>query len=127
MGIVQEKMGKIKEKVKLPSRSRIISVLCAAGLIICLFLIWLLGSNQGWIARNSFFKTFDINTQRIVTVYGANGELIRYFEGTYNVENFNNQYWVIMNQHTGERINIYGDSTIIIDESPDINHRVEGD
>lgn len=125
MGIVQEKMGKIKEKVKLPSRSRTISVLCAAGLIICLFLIWLLGSNQGWIARNSFFKTFDINTQRIVTVYGANGELIRYFEGTYNVENFNNQYWVIMNQHTGERINIYGDSTIIIDESPDFNHKIE--
>lgn len=125
MGIVQEKMGKIKEKVKLPSRSRTISILCAAGLIICLFLIWLLGSNQGWIARNSFFKTFDINTQRIVTVYGANGELIRYFEGTYNVENFNNQYWVIMNQHTGERINIYGDSTIIIDESPDFNHKIE--
>ena len=125
MGIVQEKIGKIKEKVKLPSRSRIISVLCAAGLIICLFLIWLLGSNQGWIARNSFFKTFDINTQRIVTVYGANGELIRYFEGTYNVENFNNQYWIIMNQHTGERINIYGDSTIIIDESPDFNHKIE--
>lgn len=125
MGIIQEKMGKIKEKVKLPSRSRIISVLCAAGLIICLFLIWLFGSNTGWIARNSFFKTFDISTQRIVTVYGANGELIRYFEGSYNVENFNNQYWVIMNQHTGERINIYGDSTIIIDESPDFNHKIE--
>ena len=125
MGIVQEKMGKIKEKVKLPSRSRTISVICAAGLIICLFLIWLLGTNTGWIARNSFFKTFDIDTQRIVTVYGANGELIRYFEGSYNVENFNNQYWVIMNQRTGERINIYGDSTIIIDESPDFNHKIE--
>lgn len=125
MGIVQEKLGKIKEKVKLPSRSRTISVLCAAGLIICLFLIWLLGTNTGWIARNSFFKTFDIDTQRIVTVYGANGELIRYFEGSYNVENFNNQYWVIMNQRTGERINIYGDSTIIIDESPDFNHKIE--
>lgn len=125
MGIVQEKLGKIKEKVKLPSRSRTISVFCAAGLIICLFLIWLLGTNTGWIARNSFFKTFDIDTQRIVTVYGANGELIRYFEGSYNVENFNNQYWVIMNQRTGERINIYGDSTIIIDESPDFNHKIE--
>ena len=125
MGIVQEKLGKIKEKVKLPSRSRAISVLCAAGLIICLFLTWLLGTNQGWIARNSFFKTFDTVAQRIVTVYGANGELIRYFEGSYNVENFNNQYWVIMNQRTGERINIYGDSTIIIDESPDFNHKVE--
>lgn len=125
MGIVQEKMGKIKEKVKPPSRSRTISILCAAGLIVCLFLIWLLGTNTGWIARNSFFKTFDTVTQRIVTVYGANGELIRYFEGSYNVENFNNQYWVIMNQRTGERINIYGDSTIIIDESPDFNHKVE--
>ena len=125
MGIVQEKLGKIKEKVKLPSRSRIISVFCAAGLIICLFLVWLFGTNTGWIARNSFFKTFDIDTQRIVTVYGANGEFIRYFEGSYNVENFNNQYWVIMNQRTGERINIYGDSTIIIDESPNFNHKIE--
>lgn len=95
--------------------------------ILILGIIWLTQTNQGWIARNSFLKTFDTTTERIVTVYGANGEPIRYFEGTYNVENFNGQYWIIMNQQTGERVNIYGNSTIIIDESPSFNHNIEGD
>lgn len=67
-------------------------------------------------------KTFEINRERIVTVYSADGEPVRKFIGTYNVEIFNDQYLVIMNQNTGERINVYGDSSIIIDESPDFNH-----
>lgn len=51
-----------------------------------------------------------------VDKYGK-GEPIRRFKGTYNVEFFNNKYIVIMNQHTGERVNVYGNSTIVIDES----------
>ena len=84
--------------------------------------IWLTQTNQGWIARNSFLKTFDTQRERIVTVYGANGEPIREFEGTYNVEIFNDEYLVIMNQNTGERVNVYGGSTIVIDESPQFDH-----
>lgn len=86
--------------------------------------IWLTQTNQGWIARNSFFKTFDTQRERIVTVYGANGESIREFKGTYNVEIFNDKYLVIMNQNTGERVNVYGGSTIVIDESPQFDHTV---
>ena len=94
-----------------------------AGIIVLILgIIWLTQTNQGWIARNSFMKTFEINRERVVTIYSANGELVREFIGTYNVEIFNDQYLVIMNQNTGERINVYGDSSIIIDESPDFNH-----
>ena len=84
--------------------------------------IWLTQTNQGLIARNRFLKTFDSQRERIVTVYGANGEPIREFKGTYNVEIFNDKYIVIMNQNTGEHINVYGGSTIIIDESPQFDH-----
>ena len=99
-----------------------------AGIIILIAgVIWLTQTNQGWIARNSFFKTFDTNRERIVTVYGANGEPVRRFEGTYNVEFFDDKYLVIMNQHTDERVNVYGNSTIVIDESPQFDHSVEGD
>ena len=96
--------------------------LYAGILILILVTIWLTQTNQGWIARNSFLKTFDTKRERIVTVYGANGEPIREFKGTYNVEIFNDKYLVIMNQNTGERVNVYGGSTIVIDESPQFNH-----
>ena len=94
-----------------------------AGILILISMtIWLTQTNQGWIARNSFLKTFDTQRERIVTVYGANGEPIREFKGTYNVEIFNDKYLVIMNQNTGERVNVYGGSTIVIDESPQFDH-----
>ena len=86
--------------------------------------IWLTQTNQGQIARNSFLKTFDTQRERIVTVYGANGEPIREFKGTYNVEIFNDEYLVIMNQNTGERVNVYGGFSIVIDESPKFDHTV---
>ena len=69
-------------------------------------------------------KTFDTQRERIVTVYAANGEPIREFEGTYNVEIFNDEYLVIMNQNTGERVNVYGGFSIVIDESPKFDHTV---
>ena len=80
-------------------------------------------SNQADIFyQNSFLKTFDTQRERVVTVYGANGEPIREFKGTYNVEIFNDEYLVIMNQNTRERVNVYGGSTIVIDESPQFDH-----
>ena len=113
MGIVQEKMGKIKEKVKLPSRSRIISVLCAAGLIICLFLIWLFGSNTGWLARQSFFKSFDRAPERIVSIYSGS-ELIATYKGHYTVEQYQG-YLVVIDFDREQRINVYGDVAAIVD------------
>ena len=113
MGIVQEKMGKIKEKVKLPSRSRTISILCAAGLIICLFLIWLFGSNTGWLARQSFFKSFDHAPERIVRIYSGS-ELIATYEGHYTVEQYQG-YLVVIDFDYEQRINVYGDVAAIVD------------
>lgn len=121
---IKNRVQSIKEKTKEHHKWK---MFLYAGIILIIFgAIWLTQTNQGWIAQNSFFKTFDTEQQRVITVYGANGEPIRYFDGTYNVESFNGQYWVIMNQHTGERVNIYGNSTIIIDESPNFNHIIEG-
>lgn len=99
-----------------------------AGIIVLILgVIWLMQTNRGWVARNNFFKTFDTNRERIVTVYGANGEPVRKFKGTYNVEFFDDKDIVIMNQHTGEIVNVYGNSTIVIDESPEFDHSIEGD
>ena len=117
---VKEWVQSIKEKLRGHHRWKTFAY---AGIVVmCLFLIWLTQTNQGWIARNSFLKTFDTQRQRVVTVYGANGEPIREFKGTYNVEIFNDEYLVIMNQNTGERVNVYGGSTIVIDESPQFDH-----
>lgn len=106
-------MGKIKEKVKLPSRSRTISVLCAAGLIICLFLIWLFGTNTGWLARQSFFKSFDRAPERIVRIYSGS-ELIATYEGHYTVEQYQS-YLVVIDFDREQRINVYGDVAAIVD------------
>lgn len=113
MGIVQEKMGKIKEKVKLPSRSRTISVFCAAGLIICLFLIWLFGTNTGWLAKQSFFKSFDHEPERLVRIYSGS-ELIATYEGHYTVEQYQG-YLVVIDFDKEQRINVYGDVAAIVD------------
>ena len=121
----KSRVQNLREKLKGHKKWKMF--LYAGILILTSGVIWLTQTNQGWIARNSFFKTFDTNRERIVTVYGANGEPVRRFEGTYNVEFFNDKYLVIMNQHTGERVNVYGNSTIVIDESPQFDHSVEGD
>ena len=101
--------------------------LYAGIIVLILCIIWLMQTNRGWIVRNNFFKTFDTSRERIVTVYGPNGEPVRKFEGTYNVEFFDDKDIVIMNQHTGEIVNVYGNSTIVIDESPEFDHSIEGD
>ena len=94
-----------------------------AGIVVTLlFTVWLTSTNRGWIMRSSFAKTFAKDTERIVTVYSADGSKIREFKGTYNVEFFADDYLVVMNQQTGERINLYGASTIVVDEAPDNVH-----
>ena len=101
--------------------------LYAAILLIGGVVFWLTQTNVGWIARNSWSKTFDTDTVRTVTAYSDDGTPIRRFHGTYSVEIFNDQYLVVMNQNTGERVNIYGDSAIVVDESPDYDHEPEGE
>ena len=84
--------------------------------------LWVATTNRGWIARDSFMKTFATDRERVVTVYSEDGTVIRQFCGTYNVEFFNDDYIVVMNQRTGERVNVYGQGSIIIDEDPAHDH-----
>lgn len=111
----KEKIKNIFEKIK-PSGShkKIYSFLLAGILVVSLFLWWLFGSNMGWIARTSWEKTFDTTSIHLITVYDATGDPICVYEGTYTVED-RGKYWIVMNQQTGERINVYGQATIIID------------
>lgn len=123
-------LRKIKDKLIgwrgdiMSNHHKLISFLIAILVVGVIFFAWLMSTNQGWIARDSFAKTFDVETERVITVYGSNGEPVRQFLGTYHVEFFNDKYIVVMNQKTGERINVYGSSTVIIDESPDFDHSV---
>lgn len=84
--------------------------------------LWVATTNRGWIARDSFIKTFATDRERVVTVYSEDGTVIRQFHGTYNVEFFDDDYIVVMNQRTGERVNVYGQGSIIIDEDPTYDH-----
>ena len=84
--------------------------------------LWVATTNRGWIARDSFMKTFATDRERVVTVYSEDGTVISQFCGTYNVEFFDDDYIVVMNQRTGERVNVYGQGSIIIDEDPTYDH-----
>lgn len=116
----KDKAARLRAKVRGHHKWKMF--LYAAIVIACGFGIWISSTNQGWIARDSFMKTFSVDRERVVTVYSANGEVIRRFDGTYNVEFFSDRYVVIMNQRTGERVNLYGSSAVVVDESPDYDH-----
>ena len=91
-------------------------------ILVLLGTLWVATTNRGWIARDSFMKTFATDRERVVTVYSEDGTVIRQFYGTYNVEFFDDDYIVVMNQRTGERVNVYGQGSIIIDEDPVHDH-----
>ena len=112
---IKEKLVILAEKVK-PKRHRKAYSFIIAGLIVVVcFCWWLFDTNTGWIARTSWDKTFDTTSEHIVTVYDGVGNPVRVYKGTYNVED-RGKYWIIMNVNAGERINVYGNSMIIIDE-----------
>lgn len=87
-----------------------------AGIIVitCLVL-WLTTTHTGLLARTSFFKTFDPEVQQNVTVYGADGQVLRRYEGNYDVEHFNGHY-TILNLDNETRVDLYGEVVVIIDE-----------
>lgn len=113
----KSRINKIKEGWKKKGHKKVYSFIIAGIMVVVMFFTWLFGTNTGWIARTSWEKTFDTESYHLVTVYSADGATIRHYEGTYNVED-RGKYWIIMNVNTGERINVYGDSMIIIDEPP---------
>ena len=87
--------------------------LAAAILIVGCGYIWLFHTNVGWIARNSFFKTFDRNPDRIIKVYAGN-ELIEEYRGAYTIENYQG-YLVLIDFEHDTRTNLYGDIIAVVD------------
>ena len=87
--------------------------MAAAALILCCGYIWLFHTNVGWIARNSFFKTFDRSPDRIVKVYTGN-ELIQEYRGAYTIEQYQG-YLVLINFEDQTRTNLYGDVIAVVD------------
>lgn len=85
-----------------------------AGIMIAvLFYIWLFYSNTGWLARTSFFKSFDRHPDRIVRIYAGN-ELIEEYVGEYAIETYQG-YLVLIDFQNQERINLYGDVVAVVD------------
>lgn len=87
--------------------------MAAAALILCCGYVWLFHTNVGWIARNSFFKTFDRIPDRIVRIYAGN-ELIQEYKGAYTIENYQG-YLVLINFEDQTRTNLYGDVIAVVD------------
>lgn len=85
-----------------------------AGIIILMFgYVWLFYTNTGWLARTSFFKSFDRHPDRVVRIYAGN-ELIEEYIGEYAIENYQG-YLVLIDFQNQERINLYGDVVAVVD------------
>lgn len=89
-----------------------------AGIIVfILFFTWLFGTNTGWLAQQSLFKSFNHHPDRAVRVYTGN-ELIDEYVGEYSVEQYQG-YLVVIDHKNHERINLYGDVVAIVDTPRD--------
>lgn len=113
-------MNKIHDKASnifkehLRHHKKIYSFVIAAIIVIVCFLVWLLGTYPGQLARDSFFKTFNpIPEEHIIEVYSGNTKVKEYV-GHYRVEQYNG-YLTIISDTTDERIDVYG-STVIVNE-----------
>lgn len=84
-----------------------------AGFFISLCLVYVFLAQPGILVRESFQRAF-IGTHEVRTIQiYSGGELISTYSGKYNVEQYQG-YIVIINYDTGERIDIYGDTAIVI-------------
>lgn len=94
---------------------RIISLLIGLVVISCFIYVFL--TQPGSLIRDSFAKTFNGITEiRHVQVYSG-PKVIREYVGRYGIEQYHG-YLVIMNYDTGERIDIYGSTAVIINSAP---------
>ena len=112
-------MNKIHDKVSnifkehLQHHKKIYSFIIAAIIVIVCFLIWLLGTYPGQLARDSFFKTFNpIPEEHIIEVFNGSGKIKEYV-GYYRIENYQGRI-VLIDDKTGEKVEIYGNNSIII-------------
>ena len=109
---VKNKLVKIKEKLTFRHHKKAYSFIIAGIIVIALFLTWFLGTPTGQLAQKSFTKSFnDVLEERVIEVYSGNTKIKEYV-GFYRVERYQS-YLVILNDVTGERIDIYGASVIV--------------
>lgn len=109
---VKDKLGKIKEKLTFRQHKKAYSFVIATIIVITLFLTWFLETPTGQLAQQSFSKSFnDIREEHVIEVYSGNTKIKEYV-GFYRVERYQS-YLVILNDVTGERIDIYGASVIV--------------
>jgi len=87
-----------------------------AGVIVTVVMcIWLFATNSGMIARLGFMDNFDKTVSQDISVYGSDGNILRRYEGNYDVARLDGHYTVI-NLDNQTRIDFYGDVVVIIDE-----------
>ena len=108
---IKNRVQNLREKTKGHHKWKMF--LYAGIIIFILGIIWLTQTNTGWLARNSFFKSFNHEPNRIVKVYAGNEQIAEYV-GHYTVEQYQN-YLVVIDFDNQERINLYGDVVAIID------------
>jgi hypothetical protein len=114
---VKDKLGKIKEKLTLRHHKKAYSFIVAGIIVVALFLTWFLGTPTGQLAQQSFSKSFnDIPEEHVIEVYSGNTKIKEYV-GFYRVERYQS-YLVILNDVTGERIDVYG-ASVIVNEKKD--------
>lgn len=110
-------MDKARDKIKLITKKhgfrKCVCYLLA--FLIVFSLIWLFYSQQGFLARRSFKKTIgqDTNEPRAVRVYSGSA-LIETYVGHYTVEAYQNRL-VIINRDNGETVDVWGNTSVIID------------
>lgn len=114
-------MDKIRDKIKSITKGRSFHkcVCYLLAFLIVFSLIWLFCSQQGFLARRSFEKTIgqDTHEPRVVRVYSGSA-LIETYVGHYTVEAYQNRL-VIINRDNGETVDVWGDTSVIIDTAED--------
>lgn len=88
------------------------SFIIAAIFILTLVAVWFFRTPTGELAQYSFFKSFNpIPEEHVIEVYSGNTKIKEYV-GYYRIEQYQN-YVVVLNDVTKERIDIYGGSIIV--------------
>lgn len=108
---IKSRVQNLKEKIQGHHKWKMF--LYAGIFILILVYIWLFYTNTGWLARTSFFKSFNHHPDRIVRIYAGN-ELIEEYVGEYSIENYQG-YLVLIDFKNQERINLYGDVVAVVD------------
>lgn len=114
MGRVKESFMEFGKKWSFKKHKKAYSFIIAAIFILTLVAVWFFRTPTGELAQYSFFKSFNpIPEEHVIEVYSGNTKIKEYV-GHYRIEQYQN-YVVVLNDVTKERIDIYG-CTVIVNE-----------